>query len=224
MRKGNKMKVLFIYDDIWHPAEVIKMGLESWKQGKYEFDIIMTAKDILTPELLCEYPVVINAKGNAVNAANCAPWFEKGVTEVGPEEFRKYVEEGGGFLSLHAGNTFMEETCKEYCDFVGNSYKTHPLRCPVAVRPVQRHPITEGVSAYTEREEQYVLNILAEDIEVFLESETEEAGRQIAGYTRRIGKGKLCVLTPGHTLAVWKNAEFLRLLGNAIDWCAGQER
>lgn len=216
------MKVLFICDDIWHPAEVIKMGLESWKQEKYEFDVIMTAKDILTPELLREYPVIVNAKGNAVNAANCAPWFEEGVTEVCPEEFKRYVEGGGGFLSLHAGNTFMEGSDAGYCDFAGNSYKTHPLRCPVAVRPVKTHPITEGFSGYTEREEQYVLNILAEDIDVFLETETEEAGKQIAGYTRRIGKGRLCVLTPGHTLAVWKNAGFQKLLGNAIDWCAGR--
>lgn len=216
------MKVLLICDDIWHPAEVIKMGLESWKQEKYEFDVIMTAKDILTPELLREYPVVINAKGNAVNAANCAPWFEEGVTEAGPEEFKKYVEEGGGFLSLHAGNTFMEESCAGYCNFVGNSYKTHPLRCPVTVRPVRNHAVTKGVCEYTERDEQYVLKILAEDIDVFLEAETAEEGKQVAGYTRMLGKGRVCVLTPGHTLAVWKNAEFRKLLSNAIDWCAGQ--
>lgn len=215
------MKMLMICDDIWHPVEVIKMGMAYLDQEKYQFDIVMTAKDILTPELLREYPVVINAKGNAINAANSAPWFEPTVTEVGPKEFREYVEEGGSFLSLHAGNTFMEDSCREYCEFVGNSYKTHPLRCPVTVRACAQHPITEGVETFTERDEQYVLNILADDIDVFLEAETEPAGKQIAGYTRRLGKGRLCVLTPGHTLAVWKNPNFQKLLTNAIDWCAG---
>lgn len=215
------MKVLMICDDIWHPVEVIKMGMAYLDQKKYQFDIVMTAKDILTPELLREYPVIINAKGNAINAANSAPWFEPTVTEVGPKEFLEYVEEGGSFLALHAGNTFMEDSCREYCDFVGNSYKTHPLRCPVTVYPCAQHPITEGVAEFTERDEQYVLNILADDIDVFLEAETAPAGKQIAGYTRQLGKGKLCVLTPGHTLAVWKNPNFQRLLMNAIDWCAG---
>lgn len=217
---GENMKVLVICDDIWHPAEVICKGIKELDSSKYQFDIVMSAKDILTPELIGEYPVIINAKGNAINAANCAPWFEPTVTEVGPGEFLEYVEAGGGFISLHAGNTFGADSCKEYCDFVGNSFVTHPLRCPVTVCVTKMHPITEGVENFTERDEHYQLDHFADDMEVFLETESEPGGRQVAGYTRNLGEGRLCVLTPGHTLAVWKNKNFQTLLMNAIDWCA----
>lgn len=216
------MKILLICDDLWHPAEVLRRGLADMDRAKFQLDFVMTAKDILTPELLREYPVIINAKGNAVNAANTAPWFEPTVTEVGPAEFREYVEEGGGFLSLHAGNTFRTQSCPEYCSFVGNSFVTHPLRCPVTAEPVGEHPIIRGVEAFTERDEHYQLENLCPDMEVFLETVSETGGRQVAGYVRKMGKGRLCVLTPGHTLAMLKNENFQKLLENAVLWCAGK--
>lgn len=215
------MKVLFICDDIWHPADVLKEGMGYMEPEEFQFDFVITAKDILTPELLREYPVIINAKGNAVNAANTTPWFEPGVTEVMPADLRRYVEEGGGFLSLHSGNSFRMDGGREYCEFVGNSFAGHPPRCPVTIEPVAKHPITEGVCSFTVRDEHYQLADLAQDIEVFLESVSESGGRQPAGYTRQIGKGRLCVLTPGHTLSVLKNENFRRLLSNAVRWCAG---
>lgn len=221
-KKEVTMRVLVICDDMWHPAEVVRMGLAFMDQEKYQFDFVMTAKDILTPELLREYPVVINAKGNAVNAANSFPWFEPEVTEVTPKEFREYVEAGGGFLSLHAGNCFRKDDCPEYCAFVGNSFVTHPLRCPVTVEPVSDHPINQGVESFTERDEHYELEEFAPDIEVFLESVSDAGGRRAAGYVRTMGKGRLCVLTPGHTLAVYKNKNMQKLLDNAIQWCAGK--
>lgn len=216
------MRVLVICDDLWHPAEVVRMGLGCMDQDKYQFDVVMTAKDILTPGLLREYPVVINAKGNAVNAANPEPWFEPTVTEVGPAEFQEYVEAGGGFISLHAGNSFRKEKCPEYCEFVGNSFVGHPLRCPVTVEPVSAHPINQGVEAFTERDEHYELEGLAEDAEIFLESVSVPGGRKAAGYVRHMGKGRLCVLTPGHTLAVYQNKNMQKLLDNTITWCAGR--
>ena len=30
----------------------------------------------------------------------------------------------------------------------------------------------------------------------------------MGGYTREIGNGRLCVLTPGHILSVWRHDEF----------------
>lgn len=211
-----------ICDDLWHPADVLERGLGSLRAEGYELDFVKTAKDILTPAMLREYPVVINAKGNSVNAANPAPWFEPTVTEVMPEDFGQYVEEGGGFLALHAGNTYRKDTQKAFSDLIGNSFLGHPLRCPVTVKTVGFHPVLEGVEGFTERDEHYQIGELAQDIDVFLETESESGGTQVAGYTRNIGKGRLCVITPGHTLAMLQNENFRTLLKNAIDWCAGK--
>lgn len=217
------MKVLWIYDDIWHPAEVIDRGLKSFpdRWNSYEIDRVCTAKDILTPGMLKEYPVILCAKGNAINAANSAPWFEEGVTEVMPGDFREYIENGGGFVSLHASNTFMTETCPEMTGLIGCSYVSHPPRCLTKVYPVSDHPVNSGVAAFEERDEHYILDYNCKDMDVFLKSSSKEGGERIAGYTRQIGKGRLCALTPGHTLALWQNPNFQTLVMNAIDWCAG---
>ena len=100
------MKILVLCDDKWHPAEVVEKGMAFLTEEGFELDFVKDAKDILTPEMLRRYPLIVNAKGNVLNCGNDAPWFDNGVTEVGPKELKNYVEQGGGFLSIHSGNSF----------------------------------------------------------------------------------------------------------------------
>lgn len=220
------MKILVLCDDIWHPAEVIERGMACLKKteyGKeYEFDYVMDARDILTPELLREYPVVVNAKGNNLTSGNDALWMGDGISEVGPEELRAYVEAGGGLLSLHSGNSFRAATCPGYTQLVGNSFVKHPARCEVRLLITQRNPITEGVEDFSVRDEHYELDHLTDDRDEFMISESDAGGRQTAGYTRQIGQGRICVLTPGHILSVFENPQYQRLICNAVEWCAGR--
>lgn len=101
-------KILVLCDDLWHPAEVIERGICGLGDGAYSFDVVKSAKDILTPKRLEQYDAVIIAKSNNVNAVNAAPWFEESVTEVGPEEFRAYLERGGGIVFVHSGTCIGE--------------------------------------------------------------------------------------------------------------------
>lgn len=223
-------KILVLCDDVWHPAEVIERGLVSFekntragaKSPSYKFDFVKAAKDILTPDFIQQYPLIICCKSNNVIAANPAPWFENTVTEVMGGEFREFVENGGGFLSIHSGNVFMGDGdgVEEYCEFVGNRFLSHPLRCEVLLENIKSHPIMEGVAdSFSVRDEHYKIELLAEDADIFLSSSSQEGGTEPAGYTRIMGKGRLCVLTPGHTLSVWENEEFQKILKNAIEWC-----
>ena len=212
------MKILFLCGDEWHPTEVLSRTLSDLAPDKITFDFVEDAKDILTPDMLKDYPVIINAKGNKLTSANKSAWFDEGVTEVTPDDFRAYVEAGGGFISLHAGNSFSKEGCPAYVDFVGNYFVRHPARCPVTVTPVGSHPITEGIGPFTERDEHYQVEVVAEDADIFLRSTSESGGDQAAGYTRESGKGRLCVLTPGHIAAVFLNETYRKILLNAIAW------
>lgn len=210
--------VLLLCDDLWHPAEVIESGIKPF-MNQYNFTIVKTAKDILTPEMIAKYPVIICSKGNAVNSSNTFPWFEEGVTEVCPKEFEEYVNNGGGFLSLHSGNTSKEG--EPYTNFVGNFFVGHPPRCTVEVKAVSKHPIVNEVRDFTVRDEHYNIKLTASDADIFLKTYSETGGEQVGGYTRTMGKGRLCVLTPGHTLSAWQQEDFKQLLSNAINWCAG---
>ncbi len=218
------MKVLLICDDKFHPGEVLKEGLSGMEQQGFRFDFMMEAKEMLTPELLWEYPVVIVARGNPPMDDGRPSWFEPGVSRTMPEDFRRYVEEGGGLLALHGGNAFRIYRDREFCRLVGNSFVQHPPCCEVRAEIVGAHEITEGVEPFAEWDEHYELDHLAADREVFLETISENGGRQPAGYTRLLGKGRICVLTPGHTLPMLKNPHFRRLLSNALNWCAGGQK
>ena len=104
---------------------------------------------------------------------------------------------------------------------MGNSFVKHPPRCTVRVTVDRAHPVTEGVHDFEIRDEHYELDHLAADILPFLSTVSESGGKQVGGYVRSIGKGRLCVLTPGHILSVWENEEYRKLVRNAVFWCAG---
>lgn len=217
---GVMEKVLVICDDLWHPAEVIEKGLAARTDGRFSFDIVKAAKDILTPERIAKYRLIVCCKSNNVIAANTAPWFEAGVTEVGPAELEEYVRAGGGLLVIHSGLAYNEERCPEYVQLVGSAFRGHPPRCTVHLQTAMpAHPVLEGVPDFVIRDEHYAMEMTCEDAQVFLASRSEKGGVQPAGYTREIGKGRLCALTPGHTLDVWEDERFQRLFTNAAEWC-----
>ena len=74
-----------------------------------------------------------------------------------------------------------------------------------------------------EKEDGDIVNFYMEmtctDADIFMESVSEKGGTQPAGYTRLLGEGRLCALTPGHTLDVWENEQFMRMFTNAMEWC-----
>ena len=214
------MKALFLCDDLWHPAEVVERGLAGMAWRGIELDVVRDAKDVLTPAMLAEYDALVVAKSNVVTAANSAPWFEPGVTECGPESIARYVACGGGLVALHAGLSFARDAVPAYTELVGSYFLGHPPREPVHVRVAARHPVTEGVESFTERDEHYQIAVTAPDAEVFLTSVSEHAGTFPSGYARAYGEGRVVGLTPGHILSVWENPNFRRLLENALRWCA----
>ena len=214
------MKVLLVCDDMWHPAEVIERGLKSMDSEEMEFDVVKDAKDILSPSFVARYDVLVNCSGGAINAANSNPWFEPTVTEFGPEEIRDYVRQGGGLVVVHAGLTIGGRQKPEpaYTETVGCTFLGHPLREMTHVKITKRNAITEGVEDFSERDEHYQIAVIAPDAEPFMTTTSDHAGTFISGYTRHFGEGRVAVLTPGHTLAVWENPNYQKLFKNAIRW------
>ncbi len=220
-------KILVIYGDIWHPAEVVRTGLSYLTEYYDSMEFVEDAKDMLSAADLSRYDLIINCKGNNLTSGNQSPWFEKGVNEATPADFKRYVENGGGFLAVHAGNSFFEIgeehfdlPCREYIDFVGCRFVTHPSRCPVNYQVLPTpHPVTEGVADFVVRDEHYQIEMTAEDARVLMNSSSADGKDMPAAYVREIGQGRLCALMPGHILDVWKNPQFQKLLNNAINWC-----
>ena len=239
-------RILVLYDDIWHPADVIEKGfaalLEKVNAGageSYAFDYVKTAKDILLPEMLSQYPLIFCCKGNTINAANTEPWWEDGVTEVGPRELRDYIENGGVYVALHAGSDVNPDWVRqepkfvdpvvEYQDLIGCRFLGHPPRCLVKVTVVDpSHPLMKGVHDFEARDEQYLLDVTEPNIIPLFDSapagggklgsDAGVAGGEVsrAGFLISRGKGWVIVTTPGHTLSMLTNPDYQQCLENVI--------
>ena len=225
------MRVLIICDDYWHPGQVVIDGTAPLSQRGFQFDVIADANDF-SPEILPRYPVVLLSKCDEVSAADRQPWKTGAVQR----SFIDYVEGGGGLVAVHTGTVPGKDT-QALEKLVGCRFTGHPNACPVTVSPVKPHPVTEGVGLFCEVDEHYHIEIIEKNADVLLASYSaaqgeesryeEDAYRNVpaaicaAGYVRAQGKGRVCVLTPGHYVDVWLNPQYQKLLANAFNWCAG---
>ena len=223
------MRVLLICDDYWHPGQVPIDGIAPLKSSGFHFDIITDANDF-KPEMLKNYPVVILCKCDEVSPTDKTSWKSQAVQKA----FIDYVENGGGLIVSHTGLVAGKDT--DALDrLIGSKFSFHPLDCPVTVQPIKPHPIVAGVELFCELDEHYRLNILTDDVDIIMASYSPPQGEEskyadepyhntdawigAAAYVRTQGRGRVCVLTPGHHLAVWLNPQFQLVLENALRWC-----
>jgi len=226
------MRVLLLCDDFYHPGQVAVDGVAPLAQKGFQFDIISSANDF-SKDILPQYPVVLMCKMDEVSQTDKQSWK----TDAVQKAFTDYVEGGGGLVAVHSATVNGKNT-EALDNLIGCRFKGHPNNCPVTVQPIKPHPVTEGVGLFCETDEHYRIEITAPDADVLLASYSPPQGEEskyeqepyfntpaaiyAAGYVRACGKGRICVLTPGHLLPVWLNSQFQQLLTNALKWCAGE--
>ena len=209
------MRVLVICDDRWHPASMVRAGIEALGECGYTFDWIEDAGD-WSAERMAEYPLVLLTKSNSVSGTDQGPW----VTGEVEQAFVDYVRQGGGLLAIHAGTVFAELPVLR--GLIGGAFIRHPRQCPVTVEPKSGHPLTCGSSTFTVTDEHYMMELDDTEADVFVTT-TSEHGTQPGGWTRTEGDGRVCVLTPGHNVEVWQHASFQALMLNGLRWCGRGE-
>ncbi|ATC65544.1 hypothetical protein CMV30_17190 [Nibricoccus aquaticus] len=198
-------------NDTWHPASIIQKGLSSLARDDFRFEWLDTP-EAWSGASFTHYDFIILAKGNTTSPGDQSPWL----TPIIEEKFLEHVRSGKGLLCLHAGTCYRNNP--KLRALAGGAFIQHPPPCPVALEPRADHPITAGVSATTFHDEHYEMAFDDARADVFLRTSSQH-GSQPAGWTRA-EKGRVCVLTPGHTEEAWSNAQFQKLLDNALRWTA----
>ena len=225
------MKVLLICDDHFHPGQTVIDGLAPLKEKGFDFDIIVDGHKV-APRSFGNYAAIILSKSDEATPENRTSWA---LAEV-QQGFVDYVENGGGLLAIHCGLVAGEKTDLLH-GLIGSRFKWHPNAAKVTAGPLKAHPITEGVGQFTETDEHYYLELLKDDIDVLMASFSPAQGSaekyqsdsydncpekiETCCYVRFQGKGRVCVLTPGHFIEVWLNPNFQKLLHNSLRWCMG---
>lgn len=208
------MKVLLIDDDYWHPGHVAEEGVKPLEAKGFSFDVLSDGAAFMDKKLT-DYPAVLFAKSDNRTAEDQSKW----VTEEARAALLAYARGGGGLLAVHSGTVYggMEDMR----GLLGGLFMTHPRQLPVTFRPKAGHPLAAGTAAFMETDEHYFMDMAEGPVDVFLTGESRH-GALPAGWTRKEGRGRVCVLTPGHNVEVWLNPNFRRLLENALNWCAGR--
>lgn len=207
-----KPRALVLCDDQWHPAQTARQGLGALKKPPVAFEFLDDGSK-WSPARLKSFPLVVVAKANHICATNKNPWLTAATQGV----FRDFVRAGGGLLLVHAGTCYQGLSLMR--EVTGGAFLRHPDQCVVTVEPKPGHPLTRNVNSFFEKDEHYVMALDAPDADVFLHSRSEH-GVQPAGWTRTDDSGRVCVLTPGHNVAVWLNENFQQLLQNGLNWLA----
>ena len=207
--------VLVICDDHWHPGSIVREGITALGECGFEFDWIEDAGE-WSAARMAEYPVVVMAKSDNVSSTDKNPW----VTQDVQQAFLDYTRQGNGLLFVHSGTSGYAEMPKMR-GLIGGVFIKHPRQCPVAVEPRTGHPLTVGSTPFTVVDEHYFMTLDDAEADLFLTT-TSQHGARAGGWTRAEGDGRVCVLSPGHTVEVWLHPSFQALLINGLRWCSGQ--
>ena len=228
------MRVLLFCDDYYHPGEIPTKGTQFLRDKGIVMDIICDATGF-DPAVIAGYDVVIMSKCDHISRQNDESWKTPAVQKA----FVDFVENGGGLVVTHSGTVRgVKADTSVLNQLVGCYFDYHPARAPITVGPLKPHPVTAGADIFCEVDEHYHLKILAEDIDILAASYADAQGdadkyetapfhnypayMAPCVYVRTQGKGRVCVLTPGHTLEVWHNPNFQKMLENALNWCGGK--
>jgi len=147
------------------------------------------------------------------------------------QDFLRYVKEGGGVLTLHAGGSSFYEWTDYHQIGIGRWGKDtrHGPRTKGHVYGFdQNHPITKGVGPF------YIMDEIWENSDIYpgaksigsLSAKDEKDGHPIdvkTAFVNQTGKGRSFFTTLGHDERALLNSGLQTLLLRAAQWCAGKE-
>jgi len=207
------MKVWAICGDRWHPADTVRQGLSKLENGEFQFTITEQL-EVFDAERLEDYPIVMVCRSNSQSDEEKEFWMNEDVQHA----FERYVERGGSLLAVHAGTAGYKEA-GVFRSLIGGAFVHHPDACQVTIHPDKQHPIAEGIEEFSVHDEHYFME-WEDPVADLIMTTVSEHGAQPGGWTRTYGRGRVCVLTPGHEAEVWTHPSYQKLLRNALYWCA----
>jgi len=128
----------------------------------------------------------------------------------------EWVRQGGSFLPVHSGSVSGAPN-PALRELIGAVFVEHPPRFSFTVYPMgKEHPITEGIEAFTVKDEFYIQDYTS-SIEIHMVAIDRGVAHPMV-WSRKEGKGRVAYIAMGHNEEVWQLVPYQRLLLQAIDW------
>ncbi len=143
------------------------------------------------------------------------------ITDAQKNGLLNFVASGKGYVGFHsAADSFRE--CPEYRAMVGGHFTTHPHYREYQVSVVDsEHPITEGLTEFIVKDEQYILDFDPR-VDVLCSALWKGAAMPVA-FTKSWGKGRVFYLALGHNPESCEHEMFRLLLQRGALWAGRGE-
>ena len=142
-----------------------------------------------------------------------------------PEQFEAlngFVESGHGFLPIHCASACFGNEPR-FIALVGGRFRAHQTGVFKATIVDKTHPIMQGVNEYETWDETYVHDQFNTAGRMLLAERVEGEHREPWAWVREHGKGRVFYTASGHDERTWQNADFQKMLRNAIVWAVGDK-
>jgi putative membrane-bound dehydrogenase-like protein len=206
------IRVLFLGHESEHhnSGAYVPILMQRFGRDAIYFDYY-TKPDCLTPETLANYDALMLYANHST---------------MTPDQFtavNTFVESGHGFLPIHCASACFGNDPR-FIALVGGRFKSHQTGVFKATIVDKDHPILKGVNEYETWDETYVHDQLNEKDRKLLMERIEGDHREPWAWVREQGKGRVFYTASGHDQRTWENADFQKMLGNAVVWSVGEAR
>ncbi|MEP6669259.1 MAG: PVC-type heme-binding CxxCH protein [Chthoniobacter sp.] len=206
------IRVLFLGHESEHhnSAAYLPILMREFGRDAIYFDYF-TKPDCLNKETLGHYDAVMLYANHGK------------ITPAEFEALHDFVQSGHGFLPIHCASACFGNEPR-FIALVGGRFKSHQTAVfkPHFLHP--EHPVLAGVNEYETWDETYVHDQLNENGRTLLAERVEGEHHEPWTWVREEGKGRVFYTASGHDQRTWENADFQKMMRNAIIWTVGDSR
>jgi type 1 glutamine amidotransferase len=154
-------------------------------------------------------------------------WQVSGPGSAARENLKRFVQQGGGLISLHFACGAWHGEWPEYQDLIGRVWRgtngpQHDRRGPFTVRIVDpAHPATRGLKDFETDDELYTCLVGDGPVHLLAEAKSSVDGKEHPmAFVQEYGKGRVFVTTLGHDVKAITNSAAPQLIRQGVAWAA----
>jgi type 1 glutamine amidotransferase len=127
----------------------------------------------------------------------------------------QFVHGGGGILAIHSATASFQDQPR-FCEVLGGCFAGHGPVESFEIRPTLDDGLFGGIGPFVVEDELYIHD-LQPDIQVHFTAQYEEKPQPLV-WTRAVGDGRVCTVSPGHRTATVKQPEIQEILRRGLIW------